>query len=153
MNDMKSWIDTSVSRDNIWLVLVFHGVNDIGWEPKTGDELEEYFSYIKEKEDEIWVATFADVTKYIKERKNTTVKSKYKDDVIVINIYNDLNTKVYNVPVSMKTYVPKKWKSAILYEESAIEKSTALSVQNDSLGNFVLYDLVPETISISIREN
>ena len=65
---MRGWVDTIVRRDNIWLVLVFHGVDGIGWEPKTGAELEEYFSYIKSLEGRVWVATFQDVTKYMRER-------------------------------------------------------------------------------------
>ncbi|HSQ79015.1 MAG TPA: polysaccharide deacetylase family protein, partial [Candidatus Bathyarchaeia archaeon] len=47
MPQMKGWVDTIIRRDNIWLVLVFHGVDGIGWEPKTGAELDEYFRHIK----------------------------------------------------------------------------------------------------------
>src|SRR4030095_9495543 len=67
MTLMKSWIDTAEAHDNIWLVLVFHGVDGVGWKPKTGAELKEYFGYIKSKEDKIWVATFQDVAKYMRE--------------------------------------------------------------------------------------
>ena len=65
---MKSWVDTVASRDNMWLVLVFHGVDGIGWEPKTGAELGEYFGYIRSLGDEVWVATFRDAAKYMRER-------------------------------------------------------------------------------------
>ena len=53
MGVMKSWVDVTASHDNIWLVLVFHGVDGIGWKPKTGLELKEYFGYIKSKEGQI----------------------------------------------------------------------------------------------------
>ncbi|MBP1768375.1 MAG: polysaccharide deacetylase family protein [Candidatus Aminicenantes bacterium] len=43
MSLMKSWVDTIARHENIWLVLVFHGIDGIGWEPKTGAELKEYF--------------------------------------------------------------------------------------------------------------
>src|SRR5665647_810020 len=65
---MKSWVDTLLAHDNIWLVLVFHGIDTIGWEPINHEELAEYFQYIKDKEDNLWVATFKDVTKYMRER-------------------------------------------------------------------------------------
>ena len=58
MSEMKGWVDTILRRDNIWLVLVFHGVDGIGWEPKTGAELDEYFGSIKSLESRIWVASF-----------------------------------------------------------------------------------------------
>ncbi len=51
MELMKSWIDTCLVKDNIWLVLVFHGVEGVGWEAKTREELSEYFHYIKSNED------------------------------------------------------------------------------------------------------
>jgi hypothetical protein len=43
----KSWVDTVEAHDNNWLVLVFHGVDGIGWEALPGSLLQEYFSYIK----------------------------------------------------------------------------------------------------------
>ena len=33
-----------------------------------GAELKEYFGYIKSQEDKLWVATFQDVAKYMRER-------------------------------------------------------------------------------------
>lgn len=39
MGLMKSWVDKTAVQDNIWLVLVFHGVDGVGWKPKTGAEL------------------------------------------------------------------------------------------------------------------
>ena len=79
MELMKSWIDTLVVHDNIWLVLVFHGVDGIGWEAKPKEELEEYFQYIKEREDHLWVATFKDVTRYIRERMDGKVHTLTKN--------------------------------------------------------------------------
>ena len=59
---MKSWIDTTLNHQNIWLVLVFHGVDGIGWEALTSELLKEYFEYMKSEEDDLWIATFGDVT-------------------------------------------------------------------------------------------
>ncbi|MDH5475951.1 MAG: polysaccharide deacetylase family protein, partial [Cyclobacteriaceae bacterium] len=91
MEKMKSWVDTCAVHDNIWLVLVFHGVDGIGWEPKTAEELDEYFSYMKEKEDHLWIATFADVTKYIRERKNAIVSKAINNNRIEVAISSDLD--------------------------------------------------------------
>lgn len=151
MKVMKKWVNTSITRNNIWLVLVFHGVDNIGWEPKTGKELEEYFGYIKKKEDVLWVATFADVSKYVKERKNTTVSSEVKDNKILLTILSDLDTKMYNVPITMKTYVPKKWKLATLEKKN--NNALTLNVKKDSLGSYVLYDVLPNTGSMVLIES
>lgn len=47
MELMKSWVDTLLVHDNIWLTLVFHGVDDIGWQGIPYQELATYFEYIK----------------------------------------------------------------------------------------------------------
>jgi len=152
MELMKSWVDTSVSHDNIWLVLVFHGVDGIGWEPKTGAELEEYFSYMKEKEPQLWVATFANVTKYIRARKNATITSKVQGEEIVVNLSSTLNPEIYHVPITLKTYVPSTWKSTLLYKNPDLVTPTQLTVQSDDLGSYVLYNLAPGAEEIKLKE-
>jgi peptidoglycan/xylan/chitin deacetylase (PgdA/CDA1 family) len=153
MDRMKSWVDTSIDRDNIWLVLVFHGVNSIGWEPKTGDELEEYFNYIKEKEKQLWIATFADVSKYIKERMNAIISSKINDDLIEINISSHLNSKIYNIPLTVKTYVPESWKTIRIKYRNANKNSIILKPLQDELGNYILYDVLPYGDNILISDS
>lgn len=71
MSLMKSWIDTAAEHDGIWLVLVFHGVDGIGWEPRTGADLQELFEHIAARRDRLWVATFGDVARYLLERAGT----------------------------------------------------------------------------------
>ena len=152
MEVMKSWVDTCYAHDNIWLVLVFHGVNGIGWEPRTGEELEEYFNYMKEKEAYLWVATFADVTKYIRERKSAVISSIVRDDKIVVNISSDLNSEVYDVPITLKTFVPETWKTAMLDKGSEGDNPLILDIHKSPLGYYVLYSVLPNEGEISLTE-
>ena len=152
MEVMKSWVDTCIIHDKIWLVLVFHGVDGIGWEPRTGAELEEYFSYMNEKEAYLWVATFADVTKYIRERKNTSISSVVQNKTIVVNISSDLDPEVYNVPVTLKTYVPAAWKNMVLNKKTKQEIQPGHKIQKDELGFYVLYSVIPGEGEIILSE-
>lgn len=147
MDVMKSWIDKCQANDNIWLVLVFHGVDNFGWEPKTARELETYFTYIKEKENDLWVATFADVTKYIRERKNIDIKSEIEGDIIELTFTSELDPKTYDVPITLKTYIPNDWgKVEVRNTENVLVK--ALDVHMDETGFFVLYDMKPQNASL-----
>lgn len=143
MATMKSWVDTCLAHDNIWLVLVFHGVDSIGWEPRTGAELQEYFSYIKSKESEVWVATFGDVTKYMRERKSAVIKTSVQQDSIKVNITSDLDPKVYNIPLTLKTYIPSSWKEIRLYKKEKGTNLSDLKIEKDKMGSYVLYDVMP----------
>ena len=141
MDLMNSWIDTSLDHDNIWLVLVFHGVEGLGWESKTTEELEAYFSYIKDREEHLWVGTFADVTKYIRQRQNMKVKTQVDGDAIVLNLKSELDPDIYDVPVTFKTYIPKGWKLVTL-SRNGKEMINELEIGKDASGAYVLYDLV-----------
>jgi peptidoglycan/xylan/chitin deacetylase (PgdA/CDA1 family) len=148
MEGMKSWVDTCMAHDNIWLVLVFHGIDGIGWEPRTGVELEEYFSYMKDNDSHLWVATFADVTKYMRERKNATISSNEDGESIVVHISSDLDSEVYDVPITLKTYVPGTWKTAVLHENNMQGNLLKLNPQEDEMGSYVLYAVNPEVQEI-----
>ncbi len=152
MEVMKSWVDTCITHQKIWLVLVFHGIDGIGWEPRTGAELEEYFNYMNEKEDFLWIATFADVTKYIRERKNATISSVVRGDTFVVKISSPLNPKVYDVPITLKTYVPMAWKTAVLNKKAKQGNQLNLPIQKDTLGSYVLYSIMPDEGEIILSE-
>jgi peptidoglycan/xylan/chitin deacetylase (PgdA/CDA1 family) len=149
MTLMKSWVDKIVSRDNIWLVLVFHGVDGIGWEPKTGAELKEYFSYIKSQENQVWVATFQDVTKYMRERKHGRVQISRKDNAIEVTLRHDLEETIYDLPLTLKTYVPGSWSSVDVRQGIRITRTQAF---RDEQGSSVLYQAVPNAEPVTLSK-
>lgn len=140
INQMKAWVDTFMTHDNNWLVLVFHGIENLGWEPKTRPELVEYFSYMKAKEQDLWIATFRDVTKYLRERKATEVFTKVKKDSITISLNSNLDPQVYSVPLTLKTYIPADWTSAQVIQGN---ESQSLKIQSDYKGTYVIYNVRP----------
>src|SRR6266536_5365283 len=82
---MQSWADTTLAHDNIWLVLVFHGVDGIGWEALP---------------------------------------------------HELLDTNSYNIPLTLKTYVPKEWKKVEVKQDNHQQQ---LQSQKDARGNYILY--------------
>jgi len=149
INQMKAWVDTVMKHDNNWLVLVFHGVENLGWEPKTRPELVEYFSYMKENEQDLWIETFRDVTKYLRERKATEVNIKVERNAITVNLSSDLDSKIYSVPLTLKTYIPADWTSARATQGA---ENTTLDIQKDEKGNFVIYDLKADGGTATLKE-
>ncbi len=106
---MKSWVDTTYANKDMWLVLVFHGIDSLGWEWTPIPKLEEYFNYIKDREDKLWIATFGDATKYMREREHAKVSSSEKEGKISVSLTHSLDKTKYDLPLTLKTYVPANW--------------------------------------------
>jgi peptidoglycan/xylan/chitin deacetylase (PgdA/CDA1 family) len=145
VEEMTSWIDTCTANNNIWLVLVFHGIEGIGWEPIPGSTIEAYFNYIKSKEKDIWIATFQDVTKYIRERMQAEINFSNKSDKILIKLTHDLDPALYDLPLTLKTYVPETWMNVTV---SQGEKSFSIRTEIDEDRHYVQYEAFPNADEI-----
>ena len=145
---MKSWVDKTAAQGNIGLVLVFHGVDGVGWKPTTAGELKNYFSYIDSMKQRLWVATFQDVTKYIRERQHGRVASYRDGKVISVLLRNDLTDMSYDLPLTLKTYVPEEWKTV---EVRQGERTEDLAVVGSGDKRYVLYQAIPnaEVVTLS----
>lgn len=144
---MKSWIDTVVAHDNNWLVLVFHGVDGIGWEALPGSLLKEYFSYIRQNDKKAWIATFGDVAKYMRERMRGDVKVQTNNNRFTVELTHSLDKAMYNLPLTLKTAVPATWKKATVKQSGNVQNVT---VAKDENGNYIIYKLIPNKGSAEI---
>jgi hypothetical protein len=147
MELMKSWVDRTAGQGNIWLVLVFHGVDGIGWKPKTGADLKSYFSYIKSKEQSLWVATFQDVAKYLRERQHGTVASYRDGEIISAVLRSDVTNVEYDLPLTLKTRVPDEWKTVEI-QQGEIRKQVDVVQSNGA--KYVLYQAVPNAEAVKL---
>lgn len=147
---MKTWIDTVATNDNNWLVLVFHGVDGIGWESLTSDDLKEYFGYIKAKDDNLWVATFGDVTKYMRQRMSANVQTSKKKDDIFVELTHSLDNSIYNIPLTLKSYVAPDWEQVSVTQDG---EEKLLTPQRDGKGSYILYQANPNSTPIKLSKS
>lgn len=145
---MKSWVDTASDNKDVWLVLVFHGIDSLGWEPTPIPKLEEYFAYIKGKEDKLWITTFGDAARYMREREHTKISTDEKDGKIILSLTDTLDQAMYNLPLTLKTYLPRKWTNAVISQGTAPKQEPVL--QGDEKGNYILYQVEPNGASVII---
>ena len=149
LTKMESWIDTTLAHNNIWLVLVFHGIDSVGWESLPHELLDSCFQYIKKNEPNLWVANFGDVGRYMRERIDTKVTSKLNADSISVLLSHSLDKNEYNIPLTLKTYVPTHWGKVQVVQG---DKITEAASQKDEKGTYVLYAADPDTTSIFLRK-
>jgi len=137
---MNEWVDVTASNDNIWLVTVLHGIEGIGWESLTSQEIDAHFSHIKSKEDVLWVATFGDAARYIIQRMNATVKYSSNKRKINVKVKHPLDKKLYDIPLTLKTYVNPEWREVNVKQGSTV---TRVSVQREGNASYVMYQAMP----------
>ncbi len=144
---MKSWVDTVANKTNTWLVLVFHGVDGMGYEALPSTLLDEYFQYIKSKNDQLWVATFGDVTRYMREREKAKVNTSKSNSKIIVTLTHSLDNEMYYLPLTLKTYVPSGWKKV---KEVQGKQTHQLTVKKDEKGSYVLYQAEPNEAMVTL---
>ncbi|HET6256626.1 MAG TPA: polysaccharide deacetylase family protein [Puia sp.] len=163
---MKSWVDTACVNKDMWLVLVFHGIDSLGWEPTPIPKLEEYFNYIVSKRDKLWVATFGEATKYMREREHATVNAQEKDGKISITLTHSLDKTMYDIPLTLKTYVPAGWskvtvtqgghrqQAEVRHDEADDGKDGKDGGKGDGKGGkrgYVLYQIKPNSVTAILQ--
>jgi peptidoglycan/xylan/chitin deacetylase (PgdA/CDA1 family) len=139
---MKSWVDTLLVHNNVWLVLTFHGIDGVGWEAKPHEELKTYFEYMKQHEDKLWIATFGEATRYMRERMAASISSRTEGSTIKVSINHSLDKNIYTTPLTIKTYVGADWEDiSVLQNDNAVPSQ----IMTDADGKYILYQVVPNT--------
>jgi peptidoglycan/xylan/chitin deacetylase (PgdA/CDA1 family) len=139
LEQMTGWVDRSLAT-GAWLVLVLHGIEGIGYEPIPADRVRAYFDYIKAQESRLWVATFQDAGKYIRERMKSTVTTTEVGQAIEVSVTYPLDPKVYDVPLTARTTVPDGW-SSVRFRQGASTRT--LQVQREAGRSYVMYRIMP----------
>ncbi|MFC0262862.1 polysaccharide deacetylase family protein [Fontibacter flavus] len=145
---MKSWIDDIITRNDVWLVLVFHGIEGIGWEAISEDRIRDYFTYIASKSEDVWVAPFREVTKYMRQRMASEVMLQVASNEIKIELKSDLDPYWYDQPLTLKTYFDMAWEKVKLVQGN---EEKELEVQQDEGGQYVQYDYQPSKGSLILK--
>jgi hypothetical protein len=146
---MKLWVDTTLNHTNTWLVLVFHGIDDMGYEALPSTLLDEYFQYIKSKNDKLWVATFGDVTRYIREREHGKAVASLVGNTIQVKVNHSLDGKMYYLPVTLKTYVSAGWTNVTVTQG---QKSKKVRSAKDDHGTYILYQAQPNEAVVTLKK-
>jgi len=119
---MKGWVDTSIGH-GIWLVLVFHGVEGIGWGPLTTGKMRAYYDYIRSTND-ICGSRRSDGAKYARERVNSKVTAARSGDAIAVTVAQSLDANVYDLPLTARTTIPADWTLVRFLQGDDVRRST-----------------------------
>lgn len=149
VDEMTGWVDAAL-QSGAWLVLVIHGIENVGYQPLPAANVRAYFDDIKANVDagRLWVATYQDGAKYIRERMKSAVATKQTGQAIEVTVTNALDAKVYDVPLTARTRVPPQWTTALIAQANG---TTTVAVKTDAAGSYVEYRVTPNTGVVRIQ--
>lgn len=143
---LNSSMDIAIKNRN-WLIVLAHGAGVCnGCIPEP--DITAHFEYVSSKLDFIWCGTFNEVTKYIRERQHALINIKQsKPSRIIINLSHDLDSKLFNSPLTLKTKVPEAWTRTIVLQ-NGVNKIAKVKSENGI--HYAYYDAVPNSGNITL---
>lgn len=134
-----------------WLVYLLHGVdNDNGYSPTSSDTLRKSLEYLKENEQKVWVNTFGNVARYIKERNCASISETATTATSISLELSDTlsNNEWYDIALSIRRALPDGWNNATVSQNGTEVKDTVIIVNGVK---YVQFDALPDggTIVIS----
>jgi hypothetical protein len=85
----------------------------------------------------------------MKARMNATVSSSQKSGKINVTIDHSLDKNLYDLPLTLKTYVNPKWKEANIKQGNLV---TRVKIQREGSAAFAMYQAMPGQGTIEISE-
>lgn len=112
----NKWVDSAIHQKK-WLIEMWHNVmpeDDGNYQTITVADACLHLDYIKSKSDEnlIWVATFDEAVKYLREKQNCDVIAYIKDDYLIVQMTLDnekMKFDTFNQPLSIIVNIPDEY--------------------------------------------
>ena len=135
-----------------WCVLCNHGVGKGDHIAYTeAADIEGNLDYLDKNRSKIWVESFGNVVRYIKERNavNITVTSSSDED-ITIQMTDNLDDSIFNYPLSVRCGLPDGWQTAAVKQGGSDVEDTIVTVNSRK---YILFKAVPDGGDITISSN
>lgn len=129
------------------IVIMTHAVEEAGYQPITRELLDSNLQYVSTLKDQIWVDTFANVSKYLQERDATKVTFKVCDtEKVIFSLSSPLDPVVFNEPLTC------------IVHARGVSKGSNVTCSQDGKplpfhlsGEKVLVDVIPEGSEVTVQ--
>ena len=149
------------AENGSWLITMCHGiVASEGYPAEKATSIESFFELMFEHQEkgELWVTTFGDAVKYIRERQNSSVKAVLNEDGIYVNVTMSemtadnlpLAADIFNHPLTVKVEVDNDVTS-VSYMLSGSAKTVDTFTENNK--TYVYVNVVPNEENILLTLN
>jgi peptidoglycan/xylan/chitin deacetylase (PgdA/CDA1 family) len=148
---LNSNVESAISKKG-WTTYLIHGIDGGGgYTPVKSSMLKEHFDFLRTRESQIWIATFADVARYVRERRSLTLKQiRNTKDSLVIKATDTLPNGTYNVPLTFQRPLPDGWNTCFVSQNGRALKDSLLTI---NAKRYVMFDAVPDGGDIVLSSN
>lgn len=147
--DFNSRVNQAVSIEG-WAVFLLHGINnDGGYSPVDSLELKQHLEYMSHNRDKFWIATYGNVVRYIRERDGSVViESAHTDSLITFSVTHQLDTSIYNFPLTIKRPFPDGWQYVSVSQGG---KPVDITLTEENGKKYMHMNIVPNAGNILIK--
>jgi len=98
---LNQWIDSLIAKGD-WGVTMIHGLIEGFDSPVDPKMFEQHLIYAKSREAQLWIDSFGNVGRYVKERDASSVRILNKTaNSVTFALDNSLNKELFNVPLTV----------------------------------------------------
>jgi peptidoglycan/xylan/chitin deacetylase (PgdA/CDA1 family) len=134
-----------------WCVYLIHGINGTepgAYSPISQDTIQATLQYLNSHRDKFWVAPFGAVVRYVRERDSAKVVETYNHgDSIMVQLADNLDTNMYDVPITLRRELPADWDSVVVSQNGEALDSRIVSADT---AKYVIFDAAPNKGDIII---
>jgi oligosaccharide reducing-end xylanase len=149
--DFISKTDDVISTNGLCVFLIHAIDNDSGYSPLESVVLRQELEYLKKNQSKVWVSTFVNIAKYIKERNSLSISEMSIDkEKIIFKSSCELDQSIYSDPVTIRRMLPKTWNKATVMNDGKEVKSTVVKTNS---GNYIMFDIIPnDEMTIKVKK-
>jgi peptidoglycan/xylan/chitin deacetylase (PgdA/CDA1 family) len=147
-DDLNRTAQTVISTKG-WGVFLFHGIDDDGgYSPISSVEFRKNLDYIHAHDNQLWVSTFSDASRYILERNAVNVKELLvRKKYITLSVTDTLDNAVFNHAISLRRILPDGWTNAEVTQDG---KSIISKLVEVGTSKNIQFNVVPDAGEVKI---
>ena len=120
----NAWVDSAI-ENGTWLIEMWHDISpdgDQGHQPISTQDAEDHMKYVawQRKNGNIWIASFQDAVRYLREKQNAQVTVSSKGDMeAMIQLTCDrdrLPMESFSDPLTLNVQVPESWNHVFVFQ-------------------------------------
>jgi oligosaccharide reducing-end xylanase len=150
ISDFKSKINEAIAKEG-WCVFLIHDLdNGSGYSPLSSAVFKSSLYYCKIRNYKVWVSTFANVSKYIKERNAVSVTEVKTCNSIIVKVTDTLDNSLYNYPITLRRPLPSRWKAVNITQNGISLKVSYVKINT---AVYAMFSVVPNSGDIILKKH